>query len=430
MADFRGLFGQRYNMLEGRIITLVSGTENPLYPRSRLWDGRPSQEFRFNTAVANCLIRVDANAIVNALGTVDEGKFNGWTASGPDGFTKVVTGTGAVSQENTIVRSGSSVRIEPGSSGTAALIRDRVVRAGEIWNIEAWPRGGAGAGVLRCEVQNLDTKKYLTSGGLWQTAQVDWTTENNAADFVQKLRSFTVESFAQCGWRDTVTLRFKFYNTVANSSAYIEDFAFWPAGIDLVAIFGHNLDPSIDVQVVADEDPAYGSVTNLASLTPWPVPSGYLYLGSPQNFRYWQVGLIGTNVNPIEIGELVLAQTFAPSRHPNFGYELSYLQDDIASETPGGELHVVQTAKHERRTFALPFRYGGGSHAQFDEARDEIFRRSRGRVHPLVLIPDTDRSDILHGRRARTFKVLRTFLHTYDEADLTVVESPFASTSS
>jgi hypothetical protein len=161
---------------------------------------------------------------------------------------------------------------------------------------------------------------------------------------------------------------------------------------------------------------------------PLTIPAAYKHLAALVYRRYSRLKFVGAPLSPIQLGEAVIGQAFTAARNPHFGYEIGHLQDDIASETPGGEIYSVAQSRYDRRTFGLMRDHR--TLAQFQEARDEIFRRSKGRVHPLVIVPDSTLDDVIHGRRSRNFRVLRSFLTQYSDEDLTVAESPFASTAS
>lgn len=428
MGHLRAATGRYINLFDSRRHIVTPASSDTYEVKSRLGIGRPSKAFRFGSAAANLTLRTDGNLITNGTATtdasVDYGLLDTWTGGAPTGSVEVVTGTGTVVEEAVIVRSGKSAAVDPGAAGTAAFYFDVVVKSGWTYTVEAYARGTTGppAGVARLEIQNLDTKKYLTSGGAWQAAAVDWTTESNTS-YVQKTLPFTVESYAACGWRDTVTLRLRFYNTVASSLAYFDDIAIWPH-VDLLTFHGHNFDPSIDAQWSGDEDPAFGSATGIGALSPLTIPAAYIYAGSLQAYRYTNVTFAGTNSvsGAPRIGEAVLTQSTRLTQH----YEPPiFWRDDWnqqATSNPSGESSSFRRTLYEQR---FPtFLYHWTSQADLDQAIS-VWRRAEGRTYPAVVVPDTDRPEVIFGHLPRGFSMQRELTAYYTGFELMVDESPF-----
>lgn len=374
------------NIFGPRHIKTVTN-ENTDYPKSRLGDGQPDKDFRYLSAASSVLARTDGNVITDAAGTVDEGKFDTWSGGMAVGWTKGISGTGTITQENTIVRSGSAIRLEPGGSGTSEATRIVKVKAGWSYHLQSWMRGGSSSGVSRAEVQLLETKHYLTSGGLWQAAAVDWTSENNTGAYIQKDKTFTIPGFAAVGWKDEVSLRLRYYNTVPNGLAYVEDVALWPSALDLLSMHGHNWDAGIDMQLYSAGDAAFSSPTSHAALIPITVPAAYILLATPQDFRYWQVTFVGTNQAPGEIGELNLLQSQRPLQDYESPVHWRQSRDNQFSRTPSGKRHSVKRSKFKRR---FPtFFYTPESQAQLDDLI-AIWDRADGGNIPVVIVPNTD----------------------------------------
>jgi hypothetical protein len=415
-----------YNAYARGILTFA-GAANSLYPASRLYDWDPSKEARFNAASLDDMITLDGSIITNAARTVDEGKLNGWTGAGPDGWTKSVSGTGAVSQESTVVRSGSSARIEPGSSGTAAFYRDFTVRSGQPMSVEAWLRGGAGSGVARAEVQIRETGHYLTSAGAWQVAQADWATESGTGAFAQKTRTFTVEGYSTTR-HDTVTLRVRFYVTVVSGTAYVEDVALWPA-IDTLVICGHNIDAVITVQLRSDTDGTFSANEVLEATLTQHVPSFYVVLVAPVYRRYWRIRFAGTNTSAYRFGEAILGASTAPLEMFEAPILWRPSWDRRWTKTDSGKRFGYKRSKLKRRYPTFSFHYV--SQALYDDAM-AIWDRAEGGTYPVVVIPDTNRPEVIHGfipdelPHAQEQPEQGSMKAYYRDLEIPIDESPFA----
>jgi hypothetical protein len=230
-----------------------------------------------------------------------------------------------------------------------------------------------------------------------------------------------MESMSILQGRTEATLRIRCYVTNQAASATFDDIDLFPT-VNLLGVFGHNICPV--VEPLFQSSPDNSAWTTEATLTPL-LPSFYGHLSTPAAKRYTRLKLSGTNVETPWLGELVIGYGEAMTRRPNLGsgFEQSYEQPLEESIAGGGDVWVMTKAQELRRTFAMRFDFQ--SQTVMDEARREIFQRSQGPRWPIVMVPDSTKTDIIHGRIDRSWKVSRTFVTYYTDNDLMLLEDPF-----
>lgn len=398
-----------WNLLARGAVTVSS--ENPLFPKAHL-PKAPSMRFEFGSLAADQTITVDGTQVPNG----------GFEIAGLDGWVDDDTGTGTSVEETTTIHAGAkALKCNGGASGEGRRYRDIVARAGEWAEISAALRGN-GTVAARVRVKNLLTGNWLDSAGAWG-AQADVLTRTTASYNVEA-KQFQVESFAACGFNDAAPLRVYCVCT-QNGDAFFDEVLYVP-GVDLLSVHGHNTDPSVPVQFRSSSD---GSSFNTEATLTKAWPSFYGLLPARVFKRYWQEKLAGANhAAIIRHGSVAIAQTFTPLECDLVsGAELAHLEPDVASETPSGELFVHSLSAFPRRTFAL--RYEFVSTVTLDDHRVELFHRPRGRRHPMLLIPDTTKPDVLWARGDRSHRVVKTFQDVYSDRDLVVAEAPFYSSA-
>lgn len=411
MPDVLVLSGSDYNALARAALTVSD--ENSLRPKAKLFDGRPSMPFEFVSAGADLQITADLNLMEN-----------GGFESGITDWTDASTGTGATAESATANSGTKALTCAGGASGVGQRYVDVQVRTGWAYQLEAAIRGDATV-FARVRVQCLETGDYF-NGTAWTATPSDLFAEDSAT-YQDHSDTFTMQSYGQALGRDTVTLRV-YLLCNEDGDAFFDDVYLYPA-IDFLSIHGHNLTAAIAVQLRSSTDDFSAVDTLEATLTKAP-RTFWGRLVAPVFRRYWRIKFSGTNTVAIRIGEAVLGQALAVQRNYDYGAELAELEDNIASETPSGERYSRAQTEFGRRVFAMRFNFRGETDDAYEEARDDIFRRSRGDLYPLVIVPDTDRPEVLHGRIDRRWSVTRTLLTAYDNNDLVLAESPFWSSAS
>ena len=432
MSDIRVVCGDPayWNLLARRGVTM--STFNAQLVDSYLFDGLPSLPARFEVAGEDDYIEGDLNQIVN-------GTFGGNISS----WTNLSNGTGneATYQATPPGNASGGLQLDldtAGSGNYASAYQDIVVRSGEELTLTFRLRGEGGGSPVsaRLRVQNLQTGHFLNSSAAWTTAAADAGSQS-AATWASFTRKFVVEPYGittdtvyTCRERDTVTLRIQPIAVEASNTGtvYVDDVFMWPSW-DVLSFHGHNLGPvTLEWRSSTDDF----SSSNVLEATPTIYPTRFYHLLSTlKDKRYVKVLFVGTNDEAIELGEVVLAQTVNLGTRPTMGYEVGEFFDDIHNEGDGGDSFGRAKGKWSRLTFGLPFKWmaadGTTGEHHWVQARGEVMRRSLGRVHPLLLIPDTTKREVLHCKRDSSFKARRGVLDVYEDGDLVFVEQPFAS---
>jgi hypothetical protein len=418
IVDIRVLTGERFNLLETGTLGFVT-TADALFPTSLLYDGRPSRPYRCSGAGIT-QFNVDGNAIAN-------GSLDSWSAGAPTSWTEANIGPGADCVQTSVAGefvAGSAAKLANDAAGSASMSQTFTVRSGQKRQLNIRMRGDGVTGTAAISLQNIQTGMYLTAAGAWQAAGAYLATRTTNT-YLQTTINYTVEAYS-VSQVFTPSLRITATNTGAlPSNAYVDELYDYPA-VDVVSVHGHNVDAVGDAtfapQFLSSTDNFVANQTTEATGFATQ-PAFYMLLAAPVYKRYWRLSLPAANSSAVEIGELVIGQTYSLLQAPTYGAELGFMRDDVATESGAGEQHVYARTKQARRTLGLKFRFD--SETKYRAARDEIFRRSGGRVNPLVIIPDTTLPDVIFGRIDKSWKVTRSLAAYYDQNDLTVLESAF-----
>lgn len=405
MGNLLVLTGERYNLLETGLVLTVS-SEDALYPKSRIYGRRPIQPFKF-TSTTNQTITIDGNRIEN-------GDLDDWSAGAPVGWTE----TGTVDETTTAgeFRSGSAAKI----AALSNIVQDFTVRAGERIVINGWRRISAAPAVFEARLINLQTGRRW-NGSTWVDTDSAFLTDSTNTSYTEyAATTATVEAFS-AAQRDTYTLRLQLSHAGPSGTVMADDWFVW-AEVDFASIHGHNLTALVAAQLRSSTDNFSASDVLQATMTK-AQPSFFASITTVAH-RYWRLRFSGTNHEPIRIGEAVIGQARVLTRKmSDAGYEIQYVENDSAAESETGEVMVVKRTDDARRILGMEFDFT--SHAEYEEARDEVFRRSRGRAHPLVIVPDSARPDVIFGNIDNRWRVRRLLETLYSENALLVAEAPF-----
>ena len=414
---FYVLAGDLFNFLARGPSALTVSDENPLYPATRLYDGRPEEEFRFLTNGADRMLTKDLNEIPN--GGFETSTLDGWIESS-------VGSSNAGTEEVTTVNSGAkALRLTlttAGGSNYASRYRDITVRAGEARTISAALRG-SGTVSARIRIQCLETGYFLTSGAAWQSAATDCLTRATAS-YATSSVPYTTQSLATVRG-SLCTLRIRAIATEASATGvvYVDDVYDWPSW-DFLSVHGHNLGP-VACELRSSTD-AFVGVDTLEATATIAQPTFYSRLGAPIARRYVRVKLAGTNHQTIRLGEVVVGYALSAARNPRQGYTEGTLWPGTVMVGPGRSRWTRALSDHALRTYLLQFRYWTGAHHQ--EARDEIIRRCRVNLSPLVMVVESTRPDVIYGSiDTGTWEVQRSIGSTWEPGDLAIAEWPLAA---
>jgi hypothetical protein len=400
--------GQKYNLLERGSVTVSS--EHAQLTKDRLFDGRPSRAYRAAAAATDLLITVDGNIVLNpGLET--------WSGGAPANWIK--TGTVVETTVGGEVRSGSASK----HSLAGLLQQDVTVKSGQNLKIDLWAMvsGGSTAGV---RVYNPQTGRYLVAGGAsWSSTPTEVLTTTSTTYF-NLTQQFAMESFAACGYRDLTTLRIIIGAVGGGGSSFFDDVTLYP-GTNFASIHGHNLDPTLSLELRSDSAAFAGAGTLESTFAqPVVVPAAYLLLGSTKYLRYWRLKAVGTPTAAQEIGEAAICEVRQPLEHYETPVHSGSRWDRQSSATPGGERHVHKRSKWQVRTRA--FTYHFESQAAYDDGMELFHLRSEGDTYPAIVVPDTALSTVIHGRLRAEFPDSRVLPDLYVDVPVELEESPFA----
>lgn len=423
----RYVAGQLLNFLEqSRAITLSPGVDAN-FPASRLYDGYADAICKLSANSANPSIVVDLAMLDSSGG--DNGNLDTWAGGLPSNWTVTATGGGSVVQTSVggEMRSGSAAKLNKGA-GAASITKTYRGRSGQRLTLEQYVRIAA-AGNVGLQVYNPVTKKYLTSGGAWQTAQAYWATEAASTTYVQKTIPFTVEDFAA----NQSAITYLELSVVATAGAGGSDFAFvddaflWPTW-NAVVLAGHNIEPGMGTEARSSTD-AFGASNVLEATMAVRRPSFYSYLSTPSTKRWAKLALTGTQsaqAGAVYISELAVTYMETGTVGPSDGMKIRYIPDQIRNTSPGGVVRASKQAD-ERRALQMNFeRVDPVYTTEAREVRDEIVRRSEFGAWPIIIAPLDALADlIVHGRMTNAWEIALLFNSVWDD-DLYVEENPFS----
>lgn len=413
MGTARAFTGRYANILE-RASLSSSGAANSLYPLARLVDLQPDKDARANAAGADDTITGDVNLTTNpGLGSWSGGAPAGWTVIG----TVVETTTAGE------FRTTPAAKITGNSS---ALQQDVTVRAGQKLTLEAFARISAANAVGSVVIQNRHTGKYLTSGGAWQAGSTSCGSTTSTS-FTNIGLPFQVEDYGACGDKNEVTLRIQLVASGdAAQFAFFDDILLLP-GFDFMAVFGHNLDPLITPQFRTSTDNFSASdenqTTGSGSFQPY---AFYLGLSSVVYRRYLRLKMVGTNVTgPWSIGEWFAGQMVTPVQQYESIDWTPYRQwNRQQSRNPVGKRFGHRRTLYPIQGLSLSYHFD--TQAQLDDAFD-IWDRAQGGTWPVVIVPDIDRPEVIHGFLPDSFSISRELTAYYTGLEISIEGSPFAS---
>lgn len=271
------------------------------------------------------------------------------------------------------------------------------VRAGERRCVTV--TGGA---AITCTVRNLATGHYLTSGSAWQAASANVLVDAGTV-------TYQVESFTLCQ-AATVTLQI-----VMGGGATVAD---WPA-CNAIAVWGHNLDPALTVEMRSSIDNFAGS--NVLEVTGAIQQPSFLLLDTTPSYnRYIRLALTGTNQTTPWYAEVIPCYLETAVTTLGLDPEVVYDWAQIRSEGPYGETSVYPLSTWPRRLCKWRFNM---EEAQEREVREEVVFRCQGGAYPLLFVPvSTDTPPaVLFGRLDSKWPTTRNFIDLWS-TDLTLSE--------
>jgi len=395
------LSGRLMNALKRATITGSPGL-HASFGAAFMVDEDPGTLCRLSAYAATSWWLADLNIIVNPTLDTDS---TGWT------FSQAGTGVASRTTAAAEVDGGTGGAISlVGGNSQAVAIQDIEVPAGAWWRTQFRDAGNGSnaAGALR--IFNMNTGKYLTSGGAWQSGAIAAITGQNgpyAAAGVYQGINFQVESYEACR-SDTVILRHIFRSSV-NQVWFVDNITSFP-GVDFCGVFGHTIQPFWTPTLRSSTD-AFATVDTLqATLAPLlEHPSIYAYLGTMQYARHWRVPQLvfggtapsGTwSPTAPGVGDVVLGQakvlTLYPIAPQSTPWQVTHRMPQVRHDTPGGGSFVSNLGSEPIRGLKLPFE------AVADTEDKELllgaWKRSGHGETPLVVVPENSEAMVLYGR--------------------------------
>ena len=358
----------------------VSGTYSPFVP-SYLGDGLSEIAFSFATGSSDYII---TNCDVFSNGGMEVAATSGGTV--PQSW--VVT-AGTVAQSSAFAFAGT-MSLQLTAGGVA--YQDVNANAGERFTVQLAIQGdGTQSG--RAQLQNLLDLTYLTSSGGWQAPQAYFFT-SAASSFATRSVIGTVAAYASTMLYDTVPLRLQLNVSATSATAYVDWASYFPSTA-LVSLHGFlNVDPNVSVKVISSASSGMGSATTEATMIAYR-PSFYYAAAAPIDKQFIQVSFSGTQSTRSGAaygGELILSQPITLQRVYDPARSLEFKDTQSRSQTVFGNQRVTRLDAHASRQISLPYKFT--SLAEYQDQRDQVYRRSGFGAFPAVIIPSSTDPEI------------------------------------
>lgn len=399
----------------------LSASADANNPATNLYARVPSSPLVIGSAATDLTITFDQNETTNGGFETASPALDGWTEASV-GASNVTARTTTAGEFNAGAAGMKMTIATTGASNLAGRYTDEPVRAGETVYLTGALRGD-GTVTARIQVRNLDTGKYLTSGGAWQAAATDWYTRSTATYATQGPSAVVIESLPTGQYElASMTLRILCYvDGSATGDGFVDDVYLWPAS-DFISIHGHNLTPRVAVQIRRSTDNFAGSDTQEgADITAFP-QAFFLAFGAVRSERYIRVKVVGTPKTALVFGQMVLGQKLSLAK----GFAYPELIDREEIQVRVGSRSYLE---RDRITRGYTLAFNWDTAAQFTEMVSLVWGGSRGGHHPIVLVPDPAESHVIYGRIEATGLTTRRVVHDstgdfWEETQYRIVELP------
>jgi hypothetical protein len=196
--------------------------------------------------------------------------------------------------------------------------------------------------------------------------------------------------------------------------------------VDFCSIHGHNIDTGISaIQLRSSTDNFSGSDTLEATMTK-ATPTFYTRLSSPVSRRYWRTSFLGTNGNPISLGEVWLGLSASLTKIQRWEYRIEVVRPQIRQSTPSGQIFATNRTGDRQRKATMEF--FGSSESHKDEIEEDLLEASGWGNEPLIIVPDSGDDIVIHGRSGDTWGYKRVATPASGGGyiyGLNVMEDPF-----
>lgn len=375
-----------------QVVTVTS--EDSLFPKANLQNGKPWEPFRFGTVAADQTIDFDCNIISNS-GFEDDAD----GVSPPTGWT-INSGTPDVS---TVAFSAGSKSLRLNLADEGAY-QDRYVRPGGTFRHTVQLRGD-GTNAVNAYVRDMVTHKYWT-GAAWSMTKTAWATRTTAS-FALSSTTLTLEA-PVVGHMGPVPLRFLFERpgTIA-AAAYVDEVYCWPK-ITLAAIVYDTVPTGFTISIQSDDNSAFSSATSAGNLPAYRFRKFLIFSGPGTPERYWRflfTGTAGLEYRPW-IGQPVLGERVTMTRNPGRNTKFERLMPYIGPD------HMI-VPQNETPRQQMEMRWEGNTNTGMREGMDQMLGACRFGGEPLLICPRDDRPDFIYGRGE-----LLSEIETEEEAEL------------
>lgn len=160
---------------------------------------------------------------------------------------------------------------------------------------------------------------------------------------------------------------------------------------DFCSIHFHNIDSGI---TAIELRRGITGATLVATLTK-ASPSFFASFSAVAD-RYWRLKFVGTNSSAIYIGEWVLGVKSTLAKNQRWNWSMGWRMPQRRITTPSGIVLAHNLSEQRLRTVRLPF--GPLTDAQLNEHLDDMLDGCAWGEEPLVIVPDSNRNWVIHGR--------------------------------
>ena len=372
MSEIYVVAGRRMNQL-ARSVETPTGSARPGYELEWAYDSDPVRPLLMASGTQSNAFGLNLNQIPN--GDFEEPFINnlpsGWSCIGPSPATRYTADK---------AEGDASLRV---SGSGKNVFYDHQVAAGEYLSAYAQAKNSGGVGA--CYAQNLMTNMYLQPDGTWGANRNPWHVSGAAWD--AKKVTFQVEDFDACGEEPTIRWIFE-ASPAISASALFDAFVVFPR-IDIAILVGHNVPPSVALQLQASKDDPFDSGKSEKIDVPHSRHTTHVEF-DPLDLMLWELTYdVGRpDGRSMYFGEIILGQKLSLQRRFDAGVKVeTALPQDRPGDDMFGSLRVYPRAAHPRRRMSMNFSYFD------DESWREMMttlERTRNGADAAVIIPDID----------------------------------------
>jgi hypothetical protein len=164
--------------------------------------------------------------------------------------------------------------------------------------------------------------------------------------------------------------------------------------VTFCSVHGHNIDTGVTAIQLRKSSDNFSANDVLVKAMTKATPSFY-DASFDETERYWRLKFVGTNGDPISIGEWVLGVHSTLGVSVLQGDKPKLMRPQIRQRSPVGQLYAVNRTIGHQRTFPMEFI---GTETEKDEVRDSILIAADWGVEPVVMVPDSNDEIVVHGR--------------------------------